>query len=130
MTKIPTDLEILDLIFESYYKPFAEVPRNERSAFISIDIKELSRKLGVDPDIVFGRLYHWLEKKHGVGDSHFFSISVGSKKNAVNFPMLSSILADLRRGRRTETTALVLSIISIVISLLSFVTALVLSKST
>ena len=128
MTKLPTDLKILDTIFEKYYEAFVTTPTEERSAFISIDVAEVSADLGVDPDIIFGRLYHYLDKKHSADDSRLFALKAGTKTNAVNFPMLSSILADLRHHNRTENTSLVLSIVSIVISLLSFITALYLRK--
>ena len=67
--KIPTDRQILDAIYNEYYSTFTEYSKKEadRSAkiYVPIDCGKIARKLGVDGDIVFGRLYYHLEKKYG-----------------------------------------------------------------
>lgn len=133
MKPLPTDLEILEKIYEKYYPEFSsyskDSPTRSTKNYVPIDIEALSEEFGVDGDILFGRLYSYLEKKHGYKQDdgafvHFFTISVGSDRHAVNFPLLSSVLADLqddhRRFRLTtiiSASALVISIISIAVSI-------------
>src|SRR4051794_13150774 len=123
MVKVPTDLDILDAIFEKYYKPFTAVPIGSRSAMFPIDISSIAQQLGVDAEIVFGRLYFHLDHKYGHEKVHLFSPVSGDKNDAINFPFLSSIVADLREQERTRNLTTYLSIASLIISLLSFALA-------
>jgi len=69
MNILPTDLKILNTIYEHYYDTFISFSKSDsgRSSkiFIPIDIKLIAKKLGVDVDIIFGRLYYHLEQKYG-----------------------------------------------------------------
>jgi hypothetical protein len=66
---IPTDLQILDAIYERYYQTYADFvkSKSDRSTkiYVPIDVGAIARVLDVDGDIVFGRLYYHLEDKHG-----------------------------------------------------------------
>lgn len=68
MRRVPTDLEILNVIYEQYYDEFSSYDKNSptRSSkiYVPIDIGAIARRLH-DGDIVFGRLYYHLEKKYG-----------------------------------------------------------------
>src|SRR6185503_3617903 len=129
MPAVPTDLQILDAIYERYYETFASYSgdKSERSAkiYVPIDIKALAAKFGVDEDLIFGRLYYHLEKKHGYkaadgSDVPFFTLRVGGDRHCVNFPYLASILADLRSENRKYRLAITMSVISFAISLYNF----------
>ena len=69
MKILPTDLQILNTIYNKYYDKFVSFSKkdSDRSAknFIPVDIKLIAQKLGVDVDIIFGRLYYHLEQKYG-----------------------------------------------------------------
>ena len=112
--KTPSDLKILSTIYDLYYEEFcnytriADMPdmpeiQNGREAkiHVPIDCKMIAKKLGVDSDIVFGRLYYHLEQKYGYkrdDDSRvvFFSLGAGRDRHCVNFPLLDSVLAGLQ----------------------------------
>ena len=67
---LPTDLEILDAIYERYSDTFKAYDRpdgHERrgtKVYVPIDIERIASDFQVDPDIVFGRLYYHLDQKH------------------------------------------------------------------
>ncbi|EIU7005240.1 hypothetical protein L5163_004633 [Vibrio parahaemolyticus] len=114
----PTDLKLLKLIFKLYYDDFAdfEVGKRTTKNFVPIDVAMIARKLGVDEDIVFGRLYYHLNEKYGYEKADGKSVSVfcrnlgGDGKHSINFPLMSSILANLEddalRYRNTIAIAL------------------------
>ena len=56
--KIPTDHQILSLIYNSYYKTFESYIREndsrETKNYVPINIDAIGKKLCVDGDIVFG----------------------------------------------------------------------------
>jgi hypothetical protein len=63
-----------------------EEPSRSSKIYVPIDISRISRKLKVDPDTVFGRLYYHLDKKHGHkqadGSSvHLFMLSAGQDRH-------------------------------------------------
>jgi hypothetical protein len=83
MKRIPTDREILEIIYKQYYETFAsfskESPNRETKICVPVDLEKIAVGLGVDSDIVFGRLYYHLDQKHGYkredGTSvHFFHV--------------------------------------------------------
>lgn len=126
--KAPTDLQILQVIYDDYYNVYSEFQRGEENSrrskiHVPIDCQKIANKLKVDGDIVFGRLYYYLEQKHGYkreDDSKvsFFALGLGSDKHCINFPLLTSILADLqeqdRKARRTSRLATIAIVISAV----------------
>ncbi|MGL4713256.1 MAG: hypothetical protein ACRCWP_12090, partial [Shewanella sp.] len=97
----PTDLEVLERIYSKYYQDFTEYEDDENirasKIYVPISCDEIAKKLKVDGDIVFGRLYYHMEKKYGYKQSdgsnvHFFAFRVGKESHCVNFPLLSSVL--------------------------------------
>src|SRR4249920_2831320 len=64
--------------------------------------------LGVDPNSVFGRLYHHLDPLYGQEkDSKgsrkaFFTPVAGVKENCISFPILEAVLASLWQQRRRD----------------------------
>jgi hypothetical protein len=117
--KIPTDLELLNAIYKRYYNEYIWYPKDEyevtqhpkdkriRSTknFVPIDCLKIAEDLGVDGDIVFGRLYLHLNKKYGYenkdgSSSPFFTLKIANDDHCVNFPLLSSALASLKSEDR------------------------------
>jgi len=134
MKRLPTDLEILNAIYERYYEIFAQYTDGDDSRstkiYVPIDIKQIAEDLKVDGDIVFGRLYYHLEKKHGYrqGDGSlapFFSLSVGGSSHCINFPLAASVLADLRDQAKKHNVATWIAVGSLIISIVSIVISII-----
>lgn len=128
MGHIPTDLEILNSIYEHHYPDFqAYTVENKIRAskvYVPIDIKMLAKKLKVDNDIVFGRLYYHLNEKYGYKNDdgshvYFFTPIAGDDRNCVNFPYLASVLADLREQSKKYATATSIAVLSLLLSIVS-----------
>jgi hypothetical protein len=66
---IPTDREILRAIYDKYLDTFIkydkEKPNRITKIYVPIDARLIAQQLGVDGDIVFSRLYYYLQKQHG-----------------------------------------------------------------
>lgn len=129
----PTDIRILEEIYRRYYGQFAEFskdsPDRNSKIYIPIDIASLANHFQIDGDILFGRLYYYLERKYGFEQSDgtkvpFFSLRTGQEKHVVHFPLLASVLAELQGQRKKHLIAIWLSIAAIVISLFSAAVAL------
>lgn len=125
---LPTDIQILDRIYNRYYEEFTsfdkEEARREGKVYVPIDIASVADDLSVDGDIVFGRLYYHLENKHGYKQEngslvHLFAFQIGGERHAVNFPYLASILAGMREEQRKFTTATTTAIVSLVLAAIS-----------
>ena len=132
MANVPTDREILQAVYDRYHQQFTAYdpgnPDRVAKILIPIDCLAIAHDLGgVDPDIVFGRLYYHLEQKHGYdrppGRVSFFALEAGGERHCVNFPLLTSVLAGLQEERDRHVLTLWLSIASIVVSLIAIVVA-------
>lgn len=133
---LPTDYELLAEIYHRYfdvYLAFEGKSSTQRSTknYVPIDVKEIARALGSEPDLIFGRLFYHLEPKYGFVDGEggqdrppprvsFFALRVGGDAHAVHFPLLASVLADLRDQRAKHLFATWISIIAFGMSLVSF----------
>jgi hypothetical protein len=126
--KVPTDLKLLSHIYDSYYQTFSNYSKHEpdRAAkiYVPIDCAKVAEHLGVDPDIVFGRLYYHLENKYGYKQSdgarvHFFALRIGKDIKCVNFPLLSSVVAGLREESSKFWLATWISLVALALSVLS-----------
>jgi len=126
--KIPTDRKILELIFDEYKDTFkgyikADGTRDSR-IYVPIDCAKIAKKLNTDRDIVFGRLYYYLDEKYGYkrddgSTVHLFALAVGKDVKCVNFPMLASVLASLRSEFKKFVVPIIVSTISVVIAMVS-----------
>lgn len=134
MKKPPTDLEILEYIYERYYSTFIsfsrEKPNRSSKVYVPIDIEAIAKRFKVDPDIIFGRLYYHLESKYGFTwpdglNVHFFCLQKDTDKHSVQFPLLATVIASLREERNKHLLATWLSIAAIIISLGSLVVSFV-----
>ena len=132
--KIPTDLVLLNEIYKANYGKFVDFSDAQKSRstkiWVPIDIENLAQIFNLDPDIVFGRLYYHLNEKYSHQNSdgskaEFFAIRIGSDRHCVNFPYLSSILASLRDEHAKFLTATGIAGLSLVISILSILIAMI-----
>lgn len=129
MRNLPTDLEILNVIYNDYYEEFSNYMKeknNTRSVkiYVPINIDKIAEKLNVDGDIIFGRLYYHLEKKYGYRNEdesnvHFFARVLDGDIHCINFPLMASILADLRDNKKRYYTAITIAVGSLIVSLIS-----------
>lgn len=131
MKRPPTDREILKKIHDKYYREFCNFDEENKTrstkVYMPVDCEMLAREFGTDPDMIFGRLYYHMDKKYGydLDDGSrvsLFSIRIGGDKHAVNFPLLSAILADMELSRFRFYLPLTLSIIALGMSIWNFVT--------
>lgn len=109
MKRLPTDIEILSAIYSRYYKTFTSYSDKNKDrgtkTFVPIDIEKIGNDLGVDGDIVFGRLYYYLEQKYSYERNNGSAVSLfilndGRDIHCVNFPYLASVLATLKAEDR------------------------------
>ncbi|MFJ3523365.1 hypothetical protein ACIPO9_12835 [Pseudomonas sp. NPDC090203] len=127
--KPPSDLRILRTIYKMYYRDFISFAlgkENSRQSkvYVPIDCKQVATKLGVDGDIVFGRLYYHFENRYGYkkadgSDVHFFAMAVGRDNKCVNFPFLASVLAELEADHSKFRWSIVISTTAVIISLIA-----------
>ncbi|MBW4440119.1 MAG: hypothetical protein KME10_02535 [Plectolyngbya sp. WJT66-NPBG17] len=126
MKHLPTDLEIFNEIYSSYYKKFTDFSDESRTRnhknFVPLDIAQIAKNLRIDPDIIFSRLYS-LNLKHSyskdITEFNLFLNSMGEERHCINFPYMASILADLRDDSRKHQAAIWVSIFSLIFSALS-----------
>jgi len=131
--KAPTDLQILNDIYDRYYQTFKTFVKGtpDRSAkiYVPIDCGKTAEALGVDGDIVFGRLYYHLEKKYGYAQKdgvrvHFFALRVGQDVHCVNFPLLASVVVGLRQDNRKFWITTVISVVALILAVISLTVSL------
>jgi hypothetical protein len=151
--KTPTDLEILSQIYDVYYREFISfgsdpsksVERKLRVSkiYVPIDVDRIGELLGVDGDIIFGRLYYNLNNKYSYRLAperkdekgplvEFFANSISgdgkTDKHAIHFPYLASVLAEMRSERRKHQWTIWLAGGALLVSILSTWLAAALSK--
>jgi len=129
MTKcIPTDLRILDAIYQRHYDEYVRYSRGDGSRstkiYMPVDIEKIAQDLKVDEDIVFGRLYYHLEHKYGYKQDDgtsvsFFALRIGEDTHCVNFPLMASVLADLQDQSRRHNVAIWIAVASFCVSVIS-----------
>ena len=128
MTNNVTDRILLKAIHDRYYAEFCSFDKNNKSRsakmYVPIDCREIAKQLDLDPDIVFGRLYYHLDRKYGYAKDdgskvYLFTMKLGNDKHAVNFPLLSAVVAELEQSFLRFTLPLFLSIAAIAISIVA-----------
>ncbi len=129
MKPSPTDLQILDTIYNDYYERFLDYSDENKTRstknYVPIDLEKIANKLAIDSDLLFGRLYYHLDNKYGYKESDdvevpFFAIRLGTDKHCINFPYLGAVLADLRDENKKYKLATTMAVISFFISVVSF----------
>lgn len=128
MKKIPTDLEILSEIYNRYQDTFrayaTEDPDRIARIRVPVDISEIAEEVGVDEDMIFGRLYYHFNKKYSYrdesGDKITFFASLKFEGMSVNFPLVASVLADLEKEDEKFKLATTMSVAALAISVIAF----------
>lgn len=128
--QLPTDAEILGVIYDHYKNAFVHGEADRRSKiFVPIDIEAMARALTEDPFILFGRLYHDLDGRYGYTKASsrgstervaLFTPYASGDKDCVNFPMLAGVLARLQDERHRQRSANRNSVIALCIAAASF----------
>jgi hypothetical protein len=132
--KLPTDRYLLQCIYDMYKAdypgPKDAAGRGLNDPYVPIDVRAVAAKVGMSPELVFGRLYFHLDQKYRYKQDNevnvsLFSLKVGEKRHAVQFPYLASILAsqnqEFRRfalGLGISCFALGVSVVSLLVSIL------------
>lgn len=125
---VPTDLEILESIYRQYYDGFAgfqaDGPDRVAKIYVPVDLRKVAVGLGVDEDIVFGRLYYDMERRYGYkapdgSEVNFFRLRLGDDKHCIHFPYMASVLAELQDRRRRYNTGTRIAAFSLAVAALS-----------
>ena len=133
MRPTPTDLQLMDAIYSRYYQDFEAHGENNKTRsskpHVPICLETVAKDLSIDSEMLFGRLYYHLQGKHGYIASDgspidFFLIRVGGDHHCINFPFLSALLADLRNENKKYRIALIMSFVSLIMALVSFIISL------
>lgn len=131
--KLPTDLQILDVIYDRYYETFTAFTGDQDRAsklYVPIDIADIAKGFGVDNDIVFGRLYYHLDKQHRYQQEngayvHLFTLESGGDRHCVNFPLLAAVLAPLREDLSKYRWATGAAVFGLIVSIVALVVSFV-----
>lgn len=130
MSKMITDRKLLSAIHDRYYSEFCsyteDKPSRSSKLYVPINCEGLANELGLDADIVFGRLYYHLDRKYGYknedGSSvNLFAMRIGKDHHAVNFPLLSAVVAELEQSYHRFTLPIVISTAAFLISVISYI---------
>ena len=125
---IPTDEHLLSMIYKKNLKAFSDWSEENKTRmtkiWVPIDIDEMSKKYRCDPDLIFGRLYYHMNEKYGSTtgsgqEVNFFNMRLGQDRHVVNFPLLTSVLANLQDERKRFIISTRLAALSLVISAIS-----------
>jgi len=132
MSRIPTDLEIMEELYERYFESFrkyaTEDPDRIARIRVPINVQEVAEACEVEEDMIFGRIFYHFNKKYSYKDEKgnvtTFFITDKFEGLSVNFPIVASVLADLRTEKRKtdnflfiSSTALTLSVIALLIAI-------------
>jgi hypothetical protein len=125
---IPTDEDLLANIYTKYLKTFSDWSEEDKTRvakiWVPIDIDSMAKKYRCDPDLIFGRLYYHMNEKYGsrTGDGqdvNFFNMRLAKDRHVVNFPLLTSVLADLQDDRKRFIVSTRMAALSLVVSAIS-----------
>jgi hypothetical protein len=130
----PSDFELLKAIYERHLDDYtgSRIDTRPTGVAIRINIPAIAASLGVDPDTVFGRLYHHLDRVYGEerpadGSPRraLFIARGGDEANLVNFPLLEAVLAGLWQERNRQLWAFWASSISVAIALAALIVSII-----
>ena len=128
---LPTDLQILNKIYDLYYDDFVafdeENPTRKEKHIVPIDCKEVAKELNADAELVFSRLYYYLNQEYGYSkimpDGKKLLVKVYIRelgpKHYVHFPFMTSVLADLREKEEKFWMGIVIAAFAFIISVAS-----------
>jgi hypothetical protein len=132
--RLPTDREILDTIYRRYRVKYTEVSSGEdtktsdNKIYLPVDLAAVAAELGADGNIVFGRLYYYLDQKYAYRTEPegqwvrllWLRFDRPEGKHWINFPLLTSVLAGLQEDDRRVKWTRNLAIASLAVSLAAF----------
>jgi hypothetical protein len=140
LKRIPTDRQILEEIFARHYEDYKKVSTgsdteaSDSKIYFPVDLNSVAKALGTDGNIVFGRLYYYLERKYGFQTApstpgkegawvHLFWLRFDAPQGRhwMNFPILAAVLASLQEEYRRVQWTRYLAICSLVVSVAAFV---------
>lgn len=134
MSKIPTDLEIIEDIYYRYFEEFRSYAKEQPDRIarirVPVDLEEIADACGVEEELIFGRIYYHFNKKYSYkdenGETTTFFMSDKFEGLTINFPLVASVLAELYLKQKDKyltiglsATALLLSVVAAVIAILS-----------
>lgn len=129
--KIPTDLQILKEIYKNHKHEFCtyseDGTKTDSNIYIPIDIPKVAEKFKTTNNIIFGRLYYGMNHKYGYEKIEneqkvkvlIFAPVCGELKNAINLPMLISVVAGLEEQLSMFIRTIIVSIGGVLIALAS-----------
>lgn len=124
----PTDRQILKKIHNMYYSDFCcfdpADPSRTSKIYVPIDCAIIAKHFKVDADIIFGRLYYHLQKKHGYKQDDgslvsLFSLRSGKNPHVVHFPLLSGLVAEQNISWFRFNAPFIISVIALVTAILT-----------
>jgi len=124
----PTDFQLLRAIYERHRDEYLE--GHQTRIDVPIDIPAIANDLGVDAQIVWGRLYYHLDPLYGTQDEDaprkaLFMPQPETTPDRINFPLLDAVLAGLWQQRRRDLWTLWIAIVSAGIAIASLVVSIV-----
>jgi hypothetical protein len=137
MSKLPTDRQVLRCIYVMYESSYPGVlavgERGENDPYLPINIPTIAKKLECKPELLFGRLYYYLDEKHRYKQDNdslvsLFQLNFLGKGNCVHFPYLASILASHDEEHRKQLWSLALSMVAVALSLAAIVAQVITAK--
>lgn len=125
--RLPTDQDVFEYIYKNYFDDFVMNDWNKNRStkiYVPINCKQIADYFKTDGDIVFGRLYYYLNNRYSyINDEnskvYLFALKVGQDFHCINFPLLTSILSSMRRENKILKVNIVLTIISLMIAICS-----------
>jgi hypothetical protein len=137
MSKLPTDRQVLRCIYEMYESSYPGVlqgdGRGENDPYLPINIHAVAERLECKPELLFGRLYYYLDAKHRYkqdNDSlvNLFHLNLQNKRHCVHFPYLASILAGHDEEHQRQSRSLAVSIVALVLSISAIIAQVLTTK--
>lgn len=131
---LPSDYVILRTIYDMYYDEFTRFEAGAgwrlSKVFVPVDFEKVARRLEIDGDIVFGRIYYYLDNKYSYEYMYqgkmrkvsLFTMEMeGDNRKQINFPMLASILAGLHETNTKQNLTIGIAAVSLLVSIASAV---------
>jgi hypothetical protein len=129
MSRLPTDREVLECLFEMNEKAYPGETTGARGVndpYVPVDLWAAATRLNTKPELLFGRLYYHLDAKHRYKQNtdewvNLFLLNVENKRHAVHFPYLCAILAGHDQEYRKQLWSIAFSVLALVLSIASLI---------
>jgi len=126
-SKNRSDMAILVEMYEMYLPTFLERANRpngnpQDKVYVPIDVDVLAKKLSMNRDVLWGRLYYHLDQKHGYerdgAKTHLFAKQVGTEHHCINFPLVSALAAEREHELRRYLLPVVIAMSGVILSVL------------